>query len=51
MRFICKQVKRFPETKKNRLENNGSTYAIYAENSTGIISVKMPTKSRSPESQ
>lgn len=32
--------------KKNRLENNGSTYAIYAENSTGIISVKMPTASK-----
>ena len=32
--------------KKNRMEKNGSTYAIYAEDSTGIISVKLPTISR-----
>ena len=28
------------------MEKNGSTYAIYAEDSTGIISVKLPTISR-----
>lgn len=37
---------RIAGNKKNRMENNGSTYAIYAEDSTGIISVKFPTASR-----
>lgn len=32
--------------KKNQLENNGSTYAIYAKSSSGIVAVKLPTFSR-----
>ena len=32
--------------KKNRLENNGSTYAIYAKGSSGITAVKLPTFSK-----
>ena len=31
--------------KKNRMESNGTSYAIYAEESSGIISVKHPTAS------
>ena len=37
---------RISGNKKNRMEYNGSTYAIYAESSTGITSVKLPTASR-----